>query len=52
MVLLHFLIPVTKIAAFPWNLLGLVPLIAGIALNLLANSAFEQTQTVDLSFIA
>jgi protein-S-isoprenylcysteine O-methyltransferase Ste14 len=45
MVLLHFLIPVTDIASFPWSLLGLVPLLAGIVLNLLADSAFKKAQT-------
>lgn len=45
MVLLHFLIPVTKFVAFPWNLSGLVPLLAGVVFNLLADSAFKKAQT-------
>jgi len=45
MVLLHFLIPVVEIAGYPWNMLGLIPLTAGIVLNLLADAAFKKVQT-------
>ena len=45
MLVLHFLLPVYKIVPIPWNLLGIVPLACGIALNLIADRAFHQTQT-------
>ncbi len=45
MVLLHFLIPVSKIAPYPWNLLGLLLLVMGISINLIADAAFKREQT-------
>ncbi|MFL7807607.1 MAG: methyltransferase family protein [Anaerolineae bacterium] len=45
MALLHFLIPVVKFVPVPWNLLGILPLAAGIALNLLADRDFHQAET-------
>lgn len=45
MLLLHFLVPVSIYVVFPWNLLGLFPLIAGIAFNLIADSKFKSEQT-------
>ena len=42
---IHFAFPVRKIVPVPWNLLGIVPLACGIALNLLADRAFHQAQT-------
>ncbi|MFN2232546.1 MAG: methyltransferase family protein [Anaerolineae bacterium] len=45
MALLHFLIPVAKFVPVPWNLLGILPLAAGIALNLLADRDFHQAET-------
>jgi protein-S-isoprenylcysteine O-methyltransferase Ste14 len=42
---LHFTLPVFKIVPMPWNLLGIVPLALGIALNLVADKAFHQAQT-------
>ena len=42
---LHFLLPVYKIVPMPWNILGVVPLACGIALNLVADKAFHQAQT-------
>jgi protein-S-isoprenylcysteine O-methyltransferase Ste14 len=42
---LHFLLPVHKIVPTPWNVLGVVPLACGIALNLVADRAFQQAQT-------
>ena len=41
-VLLHFLIPLHQILAFPWRLLGLAPLVTGIVLNLLADQTFKK----------
>ena len=45
MVALHFLFPLAKSIPFPWNLLGLLPFAAGIALNLSADSAFKKNGT-------
>jgi protein-S-isoprenylcysteine O-methyltransferase Ste14 len=45
MALLYLLIPVAKIAPYPWNLLGIFPFLAGISLNLLADTAFKREQT-------
>ena len=45
MVLLHFLIPISKIAPYPWNLLGILLLLIGVALNLIADAAFKREQT-------
>ncbi len=45
MALLNFFGPVYGFALYPWNLLGLVPLGIGIALNLIADAAFKKAQT-------
>ena len=45
MLALHFLLPVHKIVPIPWNILGIVPLACGIALNLVADRAFHRAQT-------
>jgi protein-S-isoprenylcysteine O-methyltransferase Ste14 len=45
MALLNFFGPVIEFARYPWNLLGLVPLGVGIALNLIADEAFKKAQT-------
>ena len=45
MVALHFLLPVAKVVAFPWNILGAIPLALGIALNLIADRAFKKVET-------
>jgi len=45
MVLFHFLIPVFVIARYPWNLLGIIPLVTGVFLNLKADAAFKREQT-------
>jgi len=45
MVILHFLIPVKKIAAYPWNLLGILILAIGVLLNLMADAAFKRERT-------
>jgi protein-S-isoprenylcysteine O-methyltransferase Ste14 len=45
MLILHFVFPGIKLIPLPWNLLGLIPLIAGIALNLVADSAFRRAGT-------
>ncbi len=45
MVLLNLLLPIYDFAPYPWNLLGIVPLVTGIILNLLADAAFKKAQT-------
>ncbi len=45
MALLHLLLLVSQIVSFPWNLLGLVPLVGGITLNLVADAAFKKVRT-------
>jgi protein-S-isoprenylcysteine O-methyltransferase Ste14 len=45
MLALHFLLPLVRIIAWPWTLLGIIPLAGGIALNLIADSAFRTAKT-------
>jgi protein-S-isoprenylcysteine O-methyltransferase Ste14 len=45
MVALHFLSPVERIIPFPWDLLGVLPLVLGAALNLIADKAFRDAKT-------
>jgi protein-S-isoprenylcysteine O-methyltransferase Ste14 len=43
--ILHFSIPILKLIPLPWNLLGLVPLVIGIAINLAADGALHKAGT-------
>lgn len=45
MPLLHFLLPLVRWIRFPWSWLGLLPLSAGIALNLAADTRFTHAHT-------
>jgi protein-S-isoprenylcysteine O-methyltransferase Ste14 len=45
MLALHFLLPVYKFVPVPWNILGVIPVACGVALNLVADRAFHQAQT-------
>lgn len=45
MAVLFFVFPVKRIVLFPWNLLGLAPLLLGAALNLVADRAFRDAKT-------
>lgn len=45
MIVLHLILPVMTILVLPWNLLGLLPLAAGIILNLQADRAFHLAGT-------
>jgi len=45
MVLLHFLFPIAEVVPYPWQLLGCLPLLLGITLNLLADQAFKKNHT-------
>ncbi len=43
---LRFLLPtIGGIIPFPWDLLGLIPLVAGVVLNLVADRAFQRAHT-------
>lgn len=44
-VIFHVLLPGPKILALPWNLLGIIPLAAGIIMNLIADRAFKRAGT-------
>lgn len=50
MVLLHLLMPIARIIALPWSLLGFLPALAGVILNLLADSSFKRARTTVKSF--
>jgi len=45
LVLLHFGLPVTTIAPYPWNFVGFVPLAFGVFLNLNADAALKDHET-------
>lgn len=44
-VALHFGLPVMKVIPVPWNLIGIIPVICGVALNLIADQAFKKVGT-------
>jgi protein-S-isoprenylcysteine O-methyltransferase Ste14 len=45
MVVLHFLLPVTTIIPLPWNVIGIIPLALGTAINIVADSALHKADT-------
>ena len=45
MLVLYFTFPGIKLIPLPWNLLGLIPLVIGITLNLIADGAFHRAGT-------
>ncbi|KPJ89252.1 MAG: hypothetical protein AMJ53_15910 [Gammaproteobacteria bacterium SG8_11] len=45
MIGLHFALPVLSLVDYPWSLAGCVPLLVGIALNLIADQAFKRAHT-------
>jgi protein-S-isoprenylcysteine O-methyltransferase Ste14 len=45
MLVLHLIFPAIKLISLPLSLLGLFPLIIGVALNLVADSAFRRAGT-------
>lgn len=45
MVLLHLFMPILKTIPYPWNLTGIVLLIIGVSLNLVADAAFKRERT-------
>jgi len=42
---LHFLLPLRRLIAWPWCLVGIAPIVPGIVLNLLADRAFKKHNT-------
>jgi protein-S-isoprenylcysteine O-methyltransferase Ste14 len=44
-IVLHVLIPGSQIISSPWRYLGFLPLLMGVALNLLADQAFKRHKT-------
>lgn len=42
---LHLALPIRRIIAFPWNLLGAFPLVLGVGLNLIADRALKEART-------
>lgn len=45
MIALHFMFPVVRIIRPLWNLLGLIPLILGVLITLIADKAFRKANT-------
>jgi protein-S-isoprenylcysteine O-methyltransferase Ste14 len=45
MTILRFALPGARVVPFPWNFLGLLPLLAGVWLNLAADRAFQRAET-------
>jgi protein-S-isoprenylcysteine O-methyltransferase Ste14 len=45
MIVLAFVLPIARIISTPWNLIGFIPLLAGIAMNLVADRAFKDADT-------
>lgn len=45
MLAFHFLIPVAKIITSRWRFFGVIPILLGLALNLLADQAFKKHRT-------
>ena len=43
--LLHFLLPKTRVLPFPYNLFGIIPLVLGIVMNLVADRSFKKNET-------
>jgi protein-S-isoprenylcysteine O-methyltransferase Ste14 len=44
--ILHFTLPIGMIIKIPWNLMGVLPLILGLLLNLMADRSFKLNQTM------
>ena len=44
MTVLKFIFPVAEIIADPWNLVGFLPLVIGVIINLLADKEFKTAQ--------
>ncbi len=45
MLIFHFVIPIITLIPLPWNLLGLIPLIIGILINIIADNTLRKAGT-------
>ncbi len=45
MVLLQFFLPVYQLISYPWNAIGIIPLMLGMTLNISADRAFKKIGT-------
>jgi protein-S-isoprenylcysteine O-methyltransferase Ste14 len=45
MIILHFIFPLTTIVFPPWKLLGIIPLVGGVILNIVADNTFRRVNT-------
>ena len=45
MVVLHFVFPIMTIVSLPWNLLGIIPLVVGVVINMVADNSFRRANT-------
>jgi protein-S-isoprenylcysteine O-methyltransferase Ste14 len=45
MIMLHFVFPLMTVISLPWNLLGIIPLVVGVVINIVANNAFQIVKT-------
>jgi protein-S-isoprenylcysteine O-methyltransferase Ste14 len=45
MLIFHFIIPIITLIPYPWNLLGLVPMVIGILINFIADGALHKAGT-------
>ncbi len=44
-VVIHFVLPVATVVPPVWNLLGIIPLLLGVVINLLADRDFHRAET-------
>jgi protein-S-isoprenylcysteine O-methyltransferase Ste14 len=51
MIVLHFAFPLYRLVPIPWNFFGLVPLLAGIVVNLYADKALHTANTTVKPFL-
>jgi protein-S-isoprenylcysteine O-methyltransferase Ste14 len=51
MLIFHFTIPIIQLIPWPWKLLGLIPLLIGIIINLFADGALHKAGTTVKPFM-
>ena len=44
-IILHFIFPIVKVSIYPWNLIGILPVLFGIYLNLRTDRIFKKVNT-------
>ena len=49
-IVLHFFLPGMILIPWPWTLLGIIPVVAGIAINLSADQTFHRAETTVYPF--